>query len=260
MLVKSQPLSPNTVEKLIERGKIELPGDDAPITISQCMGMMFSDIDEKATVIDRAKWFFTRRLKDGYYNTKHTIRNHIKWHKTMREIRSWDGDRGMILCMVTHLHDYIDVEEKYGSAEESYKAEKIASAKEAVAILERMSDPHGYSFRRRDEVDAQYPEYAYLISKTNTGTCYSGDFIRQGIGWTGIESGSTPREGYFEKVGELFEVVESPNQAETDRLLEEIRQYRIDMTAAYQQAQADSDEDFDRLAELFKKHLYSWWD
>jgi hypothetical protein len=152
------------------------------------------------------------------------------------------------------------VEEKYGHSEESYKEEKIASVKETVAILERMTDPHGYSFRRRDEVDARYPEYVNLISKTNTGTCYSGDFIRQGNGWTGIEAGCNPREGYFEKNGDLYEVVESPNKTETERLLEEIRQYRRDAIEAYKQAETDSDEDFDRLAVLFKNHLYSWWD
>jgi hypothetical protein len=260
MLVKSQPLSEKTVEKMIEQGKIELPSDDEPIIMSQRMGTMLDRMDYKATVFDKVRWFFKRHFNNRYYDVKHTIRNHIKWHKTMRRIRSWDGDSGMILCMITHLNYYIEVEEKYGHSEESYKEEKIASAKETVAILERMSDPHGYSFRRRDEVDARYPEYVSLVSKTNTGTCYSGDFIRQGNGWTGIEAGSNPREGYFEKIEDLYELVESPDKAETKRLLEEIKQYRKDTTEAYRQAETDSDEDFDRLAELFKNHLYSWWD
>ena len=262
MLEKSQPICPDVIEKLVKCGRINLPDyDEETVIKSQRIGNMldFLDKDRKISIGTKINWFFRRHFKERYYDIKNTFRNHIKWHKTLKELRPWNGDQ-MILCMITQLNDYINTEEKFGISEKSYQAIKLASAKEAVSILERMIDPSEYSSRRRDEVDAIYPEYLYLISDTNTGTSYSGDFIQQGSGWVGIEAGSNPREGYFEKVGELYEVVESPDKAETERLLAQIRQYREDVHRAYKQAEADSDEDFDRLAELLKTHLYSWWD
>ena len=263
MLEKSQPIDPEAVEKLVKRGIITLPDEDEEKEIiSQRMGSLFDFIDKKRkiSVSTRIKWFFRRHFKDRYYDIKHIFRNHIKWHDTLKELRSWNGDQ-MVLCMITQLNDYISTEEKYGIAEKSYQAVKLATARETVTILKRMIDPIDYCTRRRDEVEARYPKYVSLISEyKDGGSCHSGDFVQQGEGWTGIEAGCDPREGYFEKKGLLYELVVSPDQHETDLLLEQIRQYRSDISEAYKQAEADSDADFDRLAKLLKKHLYSWWD
>jgi len=162
--------------------------------------------------------------------------------------------------MRTHLKDYIETEEKYGHSEEEYKKNKIATAKETVEILERMKDPMEYSSKRRDEIEAKYPKYQYLITQYEHSRCYSGDFVGQGNGWVGKESGKDPREGYFEFVNGTFELTESPDQNETIRLLAELAKYHEEIDEAYKQAEVDSDKDFKRLGELLKENLYTWWD
>ena len=89
---------------------------------------------------------------------------------------------------------------------------------------------------------------------------YSGDFIAQGNGWAGKESGENPRSGYFEFVNGKFQLAESTDKNETDRLLAELEKYHEELTNAYKQANVDSDEDFERLGQLLKENLYSWWD
>ena len=176
-------------------------------------------------------------------------------------MRPWEGFDGLIDVIQTHLRDYIETEEKYGHSEEEYKKNKIATAKETVEILERMKDPLEYSTKRRDEVESKYPEYQYLITKYETGgTSYSGDFVVQGNGWVGKESGKDPREGYFEFVDGRFELADSPDQTETERLLAELTMYHEEINNAYMQAEVDSDMDFDRLSKLLKENFYTWWD
>ena len=88
---------------------------------------------------------------------------------------------------------------------------------------------------------------------------YSGDFVVQGNGWAGKESGKDTREGYFEFVDGKFELAYSLNQTETDRLLAELVNYHEEINNAYKQAEIDSDKDFERLGELLKENLYTWW-
>ncbi|GHU80440.1 hypothetical protein AGMMS49992_33430 [Clostridia bacterium] len=128
-------------------------------------------------------------------------------------------------------------------------------------MLERMRSPDEYTFRRLHETEAHYPEYRQLVSEyVGGGIGFSGCFIKQGKGYVGRESGNDPREGYFEFVDGQFVLATSPDASETERLLAEIHQYDIDRSAAYMQAEEDSDADFARLAELLKDNLYSWWD
>jgi len=232
---------------------------------SQRVGKMFDDfefdrVNRKVSIKTRISWKH-RRIKDFYYDSKYTIRNHLIWHKTLKRIRPWEGFSGLISVMQTHLDDYIKTEEKYGISEEKFKQNKIATAKQTVELLERMKEPIDYSVRCRDEVDAKYPEYKSLITNYENGsTSTSGRFIAQGNGWTGIESGADPRDGYFEFVEGIFELVTSPDQDKTDILLNELRMYNDAVNAAYLQAETDSDEDFERLYLMLKENLYSWWD
>ena len=192
---------------------------------------------------------------------KYSIRNHFKWRKTINGIRPWEGFDGLIRVMQTHLRDYISTEEKYGYSLEEYKKHKIATATETVELLDRMKKPDEYLGRCRNEVEAKYPEYKSLITEyENGGTSSGGDFVAQGNGWVGMEAGKDPRKGYFEFVNGRFELVDSPNQAETDRLLAELSKYHEEIKNAYKQAEADSDNDFERLGQLLKENLYSWWD
>lgn len=52
----------------------------------------------------------------------------------------------------------------------------------------------------------------------------------------------------------------SPDVIETNRLIAEIKKYNEEIQNAHKQAEIDSEKDFDRLAKLLKKNLYSWWD
>jgi len=121
-----------------------------------------------------------------------------------------------------------------------------------------------YEKESKDEIDAvdqKYPEYKSLITKYKYGgTSVSGDFVRQGDGWVGMEAGKGPRRGYFEFINDRFEAIKSPDQNETDKILAELDKYYIEIDDAYKQAEFDSDNDFDRLNQLLKENLYSWWD
>ena len=163
--------------------------------------------------------------------------------------------------MVTHLNDFIENEVKYGNAEESHKERVISTAKATVELLQRMANPHDYAILKRNAVDERYPRYKYLVTDFIDGsTSYSGRFVSQGDGWVGMESGTNPRSGYFEFVNSLFQLADSPNQVKTDELLDELARYNDDVELAYRQAEEDSDRDFERLHELLKENLYSWWD
>jgi len=256
MLIKSQPLDP----KFCEKFKLDDDNESGQKIISQRIGTMFDGNKKiKINFIDRINWIW-KDIEGKFYDIKYSVRNHFKWRKTISTLRPWEGFDGIITLMQTHLRDYIETEEKYGSSVEEYKNQKITTAKETIEVLERMKDPIEYSSKRRGEVDAKYPKYQRLITEYENGTCYSGDFVAQGNGWTGKESGNDPREGYFEFVNGIFELKESPDQVETDRLLAELVKYHEEIDTAYKQAEIDSEKDFERLAELLKENLYTWWD
>ena len=265
MLKGSQPLDPK-VNKKMGLDDINEREDTSESNIkSQRIGKMFDDMfygNEKHTIGLKArlgwKW---RDLKGAYYDLKYAIRNRLKWCKTINTLRPWEGLGGLILVMQTHLRDYIETEERYGHSLEEYKKQKIATAKETLELLEHMKEPDEYTHRRREEVESKYPKYQYLITEyEGGGTGYSGDFVAQSSGWVGKESGKNPREGYFVFAAERFELADSPDQIETDKLLAKLSRYHEEIEAAYRQAEVDSDNDFERLGFLLKENLYSWWD
>ena len=261
MLLTSQPLDPRITTRWAQKSEDVAETTERNIK-SQRIGAMFDDGGKRRriSIKIRFNWKWDD-IKGMFFDVKYMFRNHIRWWKTLWALRSWEGFDGLLSVMRTHLLDYIETEEKYGHATEDCKKQKIASAKEAVALLERMKEPQEYITQRRREVEVKYPEYMNLITEYDNGSVsYSGDFVAQGAGWAGIEGGNDPREGYFEFIDGTFTLVSSPDNDETDRLLSEIRQYHAELHAAYQQAEADSDKDFDKLGQLLKDHLYSWWD
>lgn len=259
MPLNSQPIDPKFYKKLKLNDKTCTCKCHQKIK-GQRIGKMFDDIDDKKIELTtRLNWLY-RDIKGAYCDVKYAIRNHIIWFKTIIGLRPWEGFDGLVNVMQTHLRDYIKTEEKYGISTREYKNKKIASAKETVILLERMRDPLEYSSKRRDAVDAKYPKYKKLITKYNNSTSCSGNFVAQGRGWVGMESGKDPRKGYFEFVNGIFELANSPNQSETDRLLAELMKYHEEVDNAYKQAEIDSDKDFERLAKLLKENLYTWWD
>lgn len=263
MLLRSQPLNEKIYKKL-ELMEKEYDDMQERNIKSQRIGKMFDDFayggKKKIDLRTGLDWK-RRNLENAFYDFKHIIRNHIKWHKTLCGLRPWEGFDGLFQVMKMHLCDYAAYEEQYGISEENYKNQKISSVKETLEILERMSKPDEYSQRLREQVESKYPKYQELITEyVNGSSCYSGYFIAQGTSWAGIESGNNPREGYFVFINGIFELTTSPDQAETDKLLDEIRTYHQEIEAAYKQAEADSDNDFDKLGQLLKENLYTWWD
>lgn len=257
----SQPLDDKVAERL------GLLDDDAgfseSVIKSQRMGKLFDDIEIENSKIDlktRIKWM-CKDIKDFLGKLKQGIQNRRKWRKAVTELRSWNGYSGLISVMQTHLRHYIEYEEKYGHSEESCRKRKIATAKETIELLERMTEPMDYSSKRLEDVTVKYPDYKSLITDYANGSrSSSGDFIPQGNGWAGTEAGEDPRKGYFEFVNGRLELATSPDQAETDRILAQIHEYYDEIHKANAQADTDSQEDFDRLAQLFKENFYTWWD
>lgn len=265
MLKGSQPLDPKFCKKYdLDDSREHEAFSEKKIKL-QRIGKMFDHLfddsrERKISLRTRLGWK-RRRINDKIYDLKYAARNRKKWRKTINELRPWLGYDGLILVMQTHLSDYVETEEKYGHSLEEYKKHKIATVRETIELLDRMKEPDEYPHRRREEVEAKYPEYKYLITEYESGgTSFSGDFVAFKDGWVGIESGKDPREGYFEFVEGRFELKDSPDQGETDRLLAEVHKYHEEITAAYKQAEVDSDEDFERLGQLLKENLYSWWD
>ena len=263
MLLRSQPLSEEISKKLEAKSKGEIDAMNEENIKSQHIGHFFDDIlegERKIKIWTRFGWKW-RGFKGKYHDLKYAVRNSFKWRKTIYQLRPWEGFDGLLRVMQKHLSDYVDAEEKYGHSAIEYKELKITTAKEVIELLERMNEPDEYSFRRRKEVDSLYPDYKHLITNYLCGgVSFSGDFIAQGIGWVGKESGNNPREGYFEFVNGRFELALSPDQVETDKLLAQIKEYHKAVSAAYLQAEIDSDEDFERLSKLLKENLYTWWD
>ena len=265
MLNNSQPLDIKFSEKLgLDKISEEMEFDERKIK-KQYIGKMFDDLlneskKRKIPISTRIYWKW-RRITDFFYDTKYAIRNYFKWRKTIRSLRPWEGYSGLIAVMQTHLADYIETEEKYGHSEENYRKNKIATAKETLEILKRMKDSDNYSDKRRDEVESRYPDYKSLNTKYESGgSSSSGDFVEQGKGWAGIESGKDPRIGYFEFFNGRLELTQSPDQQETDRLIAQIEKHSEELRSAYEQANIDFESDVDRLGVLFKENLYSWWD
>jgi hypothetical protein len=264
MLRTSQPITAEAIREPAAESK-SVPESMTEENIkSQRIGDWFDDfLDDgrrRIKLTTRIQWLWMD-LTYAFRNFKRAIRNHAKWHKTMKKLYPWAGDSGLFEVMQTHLQDYILYEEKFGHSLEEYKNNKIATAKETLALLERMGDPDEYTNRRIDEVESRYPKYgSHVIEYQGGGSSSGGDFVAQGNGWVGIEAGSNPREGYFEFVDGKFELAPSPDQPETERLLEELRQYHNEIQCAFRQAENDSDNDFDRLNQLLKENLYSWWD
>ena len=265
MLTQSQPLDPKFCEKMgLNKIETEAGFSDKEIK-EQFIGGMFDNLMEegnkrKVTLGLRLYWLW-RDIKNFFYDTKYAIRNHFKWQKTIRKLRPWEGFSGLISIMITHLNDYIETEEKFGHSLEEYKNTKIASAKETVEILKRMKEPDEYLHKPSEEVKSRYPDYKGLVTTyLKGGSCFSGNFVPQGNGWTGEESGNDPRKGYFEFINGKFELAESPDQNETDRLLAQLKKYHEELANSYKQGHLDSDKDFDRLGQLLKDNLYSWWD
>ena len=265
MLLQSQPLDAPFCEKMdLNKADTESAFSEREIK-TQFIGRMFDDIcdasnKQKISLGLRFSWLW-RRISDEAYDLKYAIRNHFKWRKTIRQLRPWEGYSGLINVMITHLKDYIETEEKYGHSEAEYRKNKIATARETVAILERMKDLDEYLDKPRAEVDSRYPEYKGLVTKyVKGGLSYSGDFIAQNKGWVGKESGKNPQEGYFEFIDGRFQLAQSPDQKETNRLLAQLEKYHEEIQNAYEQGNIDSDKDFERLGQLLKDNLFSWWD
>ena len=223
MLPSSQPLNLKTAKRLRLGNKKEFQAMTEKNIKSQRIGRMFDNFDR------------------GSRKNRISLKTRLGW--------KWRDLKGAY------------TEEKYSHSEECYKRQKFEFAKETVKILKRMRNPEMYATRRRKKVEEKYPKYKQLLTEYKYGgSSSSGYFVEQGNGWAGMESGKDPREGYFEFINGRFELVNSPNQAETDRLLAELREYHKEIDTAYKQAEIDSDKNFEKLGRLLKENMYKWWD
>jgi len=218
--------------------------------------------DNDGRLIKLARWLRWQweRITWAFSDFKRSVRNHIKWHKAMKKLYPWEGFDGLFTVTRTHLEDYLLNEEAFGRAMKVDNSSIVASLKETIELLERMRDHDEYISKRWNEVRSRYPKYGSHIREYIDGSSsFGGDFVAQGSGWAGAEAGKEGREGYFEFVEGKLELVASPDQHETNKLLEDLHQYHREIQDAFDQAEKDLDEDFDRLHRLLKENLYTWW-
>ena len=102
MPIRSQPLSAEISAKLEKQDDTE---NDRVIK-SQRIGKMFDWADDhterKVDLKTRLEWKW-RDFKGLFHDIKHTILNHIKWHKTMKKIRPWEGFDGISQAQASRL-------------------------------------------------------------------------------------------------------------------------------------------------------------
>ncbi|MDR1688243.1 MAG: hypothetical protein LBS21_06480 [Clostridiales bacterium] len=261
MLIRPQPLNNKTSLKM-KAGKDSFRSGRKIKSVH--VGKLFDGLDydskRKISLSTKFIWLY-HDIQGICHNFRYSIRNNVRWFKTISQLRPWEGFGGLINVMRFHLKDYIEMEEKYGHSEESVKNAKIVSAKRALRLLKRMQDPDGYTSRRLDAAKKKYPDYKSLITRYENGSVMiSGDFVAFGDGWIGREAGKNPREGYFEISGSKFVSKKCSNPKEVIRVLAELDRYNEDVQNAFKQAGIDSDKDFARLHKILKRHLYSWWD
>lgn len=82
--------------------------------------------------------------------------------------------------------------------------------------------------------------------------------IRNYFKWRKTIRNLRPWEGFDGLISVV--ITHLKDYIETNRILCELENYHKDMQNAYKQANADSDNDFERLGQLLKENLYSWWD
>ena len=103
--MNSQPIDPKIAEKM--GFSKELIETEQPQKIKlQRIGYMFDDIEGRQVSLTTRFCWKWQSFKYFWRDIKRTIRNHFKWHNTLRELYQWDGCNGLFIIMRTHLRDY----------------------------------------------------------------------------------------------------------------------------------------------------------
>jgi len=220
----------------------------------------FSYLDDiKISLRKRLVWKLERLLIWWKRDVLLPVITHIRWHNVLKELRPWVGYSGMIKLMQFMLRHYASYEEQYSCSAKEYKDSAVNSARETADLLERLKEPTEYSSRRRDEVKERYPEYLELRTDYADGSSMkSGYFIPQGKGFVGPASEQF-ESNYFEIVNDRIISLDSPDKLETERLVNEIIKYDKEIDEAYELAQKDLENDFDKLNQLLRENMYYWW-
>jgi len=180
-------------------------------------------------------WF---KLSNCYWNISNTIYNHIKWHKTLKKIRAFNGDEALFEVMQTVLRNFLECTDN---------PEKQESAKEVIELIERLKVPDMIKAKALSEINSRYPMYVHRAD---------GKYTRQGDGWAGIHNGE---EGYYRCVNGYMRFCLSPDQAETDRLIKELIQHTTETREASRRSDKETNEAFERLFKLIRENVYTWW-
>ncbi len=191
----------------------------------------------------------------AFFNTiVRAIGNHIRWHRVLCIIHPSGGYYGLLKVMKQYLSTHINYHDKCNS-ERAINAEV---ARGLVQLIEQAEDPVKALTNRVAEIKASYPALDGIVSMVlNEGEIINGSFIRHGDGWVGILDNDPSAEGYFEIIDGNFTVSESPNTADTKRLLILIKRFRDEIQDAYDRADTDIDTIHEIIGELLVDYLYS---
>ncbi len=172
--------------------------------------------------------------------------------------RQSGGYFGFLCLMQRYLQNYVDFHDSCNPDAEGL-CYGVEAAREVIVLLHQLEDPYAFLVKRLDEHEAEHPEYCEVSRELlYRGETIYGNYIKQDGGWAGIGSGRNPKEGFFAIIDGEFRLTESPEPAETDRLVAIAKQHRADMWTAEMQAEADTAEIIDKVAELLKKNMYLW--
>lgn len=227
---------------------------------SQYMSFMFDDLDSNIKFSIKDKISSTKlKIKDFCYDLSYGITNWIKWFKVISKLRPWEGFDGVLQVAKHHLKDYLNYEIHYGHTEDDYRQEKIHKIKRCLELIEKIQKDE-YEIILMDAINQKYPKYYRMVSKTKTGVCYSGKFVKFKDGWVGIEGGNNPRKGYFILKDGKFVIANSPNEEESNLLLKQMIQYEKDIKNALQESKECRDKDLNELSAILKEGFFSFWD
>ena len=210
---RSQPIDMNsTLAKRLglTEEALQRASEDRKTVKTETVDDMFCFADYKPSCLNMLLRPF-RKMKmrlDGNRRVRQCCR---RWRGLLADYYLWDI-RAFLPLFVKHLEDYIAIEKKHSIATPEYREYKIATAREAVDIINRLL-AEDYASLRREPIEQKWGKYPYKKTTYENGS----------VGFEHL----TP-DGYDQQIHEAYEKAVADEQADLKRLGELIEQNMLD--------------------------------